>query len=282
MSDIGQPERVTQNRVVQLFQKQLGYTYYGDWQDRTGNSNIEKEYLLSWLIEQGVDPSMANNAIRKFKQSASMGDGKKLYHANKEVYGLLRYGVKVAQGQGENSKTIWLIDWKNFENNDFAIAEEVSIKGEHTKRPDIVLYVNGIALGVIELKRASVGVERGIQQNLDNQKKNFIRDFFSTLQLVMAGNDSQGLRYGTIGTKEKHYTSWKEETPVYNPDLDDHSKKHLSLIAKLSQHLQKEKREYVLSKQLLRSGTDVGALVREAEHGESRADIIKTTKANIN
>ncbi|MFC1750128.1 type I restriction endonuclease subunit R, partial [Pseudomonadota bacterium] len=94
--------------------------------------------------------------------------------------------------------------------------------------PDIVLYVNGIALGVIELKRASVSVTEGIRQNLDNQKKTFIRDFFSTMQLVMAGNDAEGLRYGTIETPEKHYYSWKEENPAYNPEVDDSSKKHLS------------------------------------------------------
>ncbi|HEY8037150.1 MAG TPA: type I restriction endonuclease [Methylobacter sp.] len=148
MSTIGQRERATQKRVVKLFQDQLGYTYYGDWQDRADNSNIEQAYLRSWLSKQGVDETMAANAIRKFKQAAGMGDGKKLYHANKEVYSLLRYGVKVSQGQGENTKTVWLVDWNNPLNNDFAIAEEVSVKGQNSKRPDIVLYVNGIALGV--------------------------------------------------------------------------------------------------------------------------------------
>ncbi|GAA7967549.1 HsdR family type I site-specific deoxyribonuclease [Helicobacter pylori] len=91
------------------------------------------------------------------------------------------------------------------------MAEEVSVKGSNTKRPDMVLYVNGIALGVLELKNSSVSVESAIRQNLDNQKKDFIRDFFKTIQLVMAGNESQGLRYGVIETKEKYYFSWKEE-----------------------------------------------------------------------
>jgi type I restriction enzyme R subunit len=229
MSTIGQRERATQNRVVKLFQNQLGYTYYGDWQDRADNSNIEQAYLRSWLGKQGVDETMATNAIRKFKQAAGMGDGKKLYHANKDVYSLLRYGVKVSQGQGENTKTVWLVDWNKPLNNDFAIAEEVSVKGQNSKRPDIVLYVNGIALGVIELKRSSVSVTEGIRQNLDNQKLTFIRDFFTTMQLMMAGNDTEGLRYGTIETSEKHYYSWKEENPTYNPDVDDRSKKHLSV-----------------------------------------------------
>jgi len=214
MSDIGQRERVTQNRVVKFFQNQLEYDYYGDWQDRADNSNIEEVYLRPWLIKQGVDEGLIRNAIRQFKQAATMGDGKKLYHSNKAVYGLLRYGVKVRNGQGEQTQTVWLIDWGNPHNNDFAIAEEVSVKGEHIKRPDIVLYVNGIALGVIELKRSSVSVTEGIRQNLDNQKKTFIRDFFSTMQLVMAGNDTEGLRYGTIETSEKHYYKWKEENPI--------------------------------------------------------------------
>jgi type I restriction enzyme, R subunit len=231
MSTIGQRERATQNRVVALFQNKslLDYQYYGDWQDRAGNSNIEEGYLRDWLTKQGVDDGLISNAIRQFKQAATMGDGKKLYHANKEVYSLLRYGVKVRQGQGENTKTVWLIDWNNPLNNAFAIAEEVSVKGENTKRPDIVIYVNGIALGVIELKRSSVSVTEGIRQNLDNQKKTFIRDFFGTMQLVMAGNDSEGLRYGTIETTEKHYYAWKEENPDYNAAVDDPSKKHLSV-----------------------------------------------------
>ncbi|BBB26815.1 type I restriction endonuclease subunit R [Amphritea japonica] len=229
MSAVGQRERATQNRVVKLFQNQLDYQYYGDWQKRVDNSNIEESYLRDWLGKQGVESGLITDALRQLKRAAAMGDGKKLYHANNSVYGLLRYGVKVRQTQGGQTQTVWLIDWQQPQNNEFAIAEEVSIKGEHTKRPDIVLYVNGIALGVIELKRSSVSVTEGIRQNLDNQKKTFIRDFFSTMQLVMAGNDTEGLRYGTIETSEKHYYRWKEENPAYNPELDDRSKKHFSL-----------------------------------------------------
>lgn len=230
MAKVGEVERITQNRIVKLFQSHLDYTYYGNWQDRRNNSNIEEHYLRQWLAAQYINEKLITNALRKLKQAAGMGDGKKLYYANKEVYSLLRYGVKVSAGQGENTKTVWLIDWKNPRNNDFAIAEEVSVKGKNTKRPDIVLYVNGIALGIIELKRASVGVEKGIQQNLDNQKATFIRDFFSTMQLVMAGNDTQGLRYGTVETTEKHYYGWKEENAAFNPGLDDRTKKYTSVF----------------------------------------------------
>ena len=105
-----------------------------------------------------------------------------LYDANREVYGLLRYGVKVKPDVGEQNVTVWLIDWANPDNNDFAIAEEVTVFGVNDKRPDIVLYVNGIAIGVLELKRSIVSVTEGIRQNLDSQKKEFIRPFFTTVQ----------------------------------------------------------------------------------------------------
>jgi type I restriction enzyme R subunit len=60
---------------------------------------------------------------------------------------------KVKERSRDNYITVHLIDWKNWENNDFAIAEEVTIKGKKKKRPDVVIYVNGIALGVLETKR---------------------------------------------------------------------------------------------------------------------------------
>ena len=210
MSDIGQIERLTQNRIVKLFRDQLGYQYLGNWHDRESNSNIEKALLSTWLTRQGVSETLIKRAFRELELACALGDGKHLYDANKAVYSLLRYGIKVKEGAGEQNQTVYLIDWANPHHNDFAIAEEVSIKGENKKRPDIVMYVNGIALGVLELKRSSVSVGEGIRQNLDNQKKAFIRNFFTTMQLVMAGNDTEGLRYGTIETSEKHYYQWKE------------------------------------------------------------------------
>ena len=118
--------------------------------------------------------------------------------------------MKVQPDVGENNVTVWLIDWANPVNNDFAIAEEVTVIGENTKRPDLVMYVNGIAMGVLELKRSTVSVSEGIRQNLDSQRKEFIRPFYSTVQLVMAGNETEGLRYGVIETPEKKWLRWKE------------------------------------------------------------------------
>src|SRR5712692_851094 len=215
MSTVGQKERATQNRVVKLFREQLGYKYLDNWEDRPDNSNIEKSFLHPFLKRQGYSDTLISKALYELNKVA--GDQtRSLYDINKAVYGLLRYGVQVKPDAGENTRTVWLIDWKNPLKNDFAIAEEVTVKGEHSKRPDVVLYVNGIALGVLELKRSVVSVSEGIRQNLDNQKKIFIQPFFTTMQLIMAGNDTEGLRYGVIETAEKYYLTWKEESEIEN------------------------------------------------------------------
>lgn len=223
-SQVGQIERATQQRVVKLFRETLGYDYLDDWTDRIGNSNIEVDLLRKFLKKQGYNDTLITKALHQLSKVA--GDQtKSLYDINSSVYGLLRYAVKVKEDIGENTQDVYLIDWKNPLNNHFAIAEEVTVKGAdakaNTKRPDIVLYVNGIALGVLELKRSIVSVSEGIRQNLDNQKKIFIQPFFTTMQLVMAGNDTEGVRYGTIQTPEKYYLTWKQDSNIENL-LDRH------------------------------------------------------------
>lgn len=213
MVGIGELERKTQKRVVQFFQDHLDYDYLGDWHDRDGNSHIERGLLTNWLSAQGHSATVIARALREIDIACTIGGGKTLYDANKALYSLLRYGVKVKDEGQDQNQTVWLINWDEVDRNHFAIAEEVSIKGENTKRPDVVIYVNGLALGVIELKRSSVSVSEGIRQNISNQDGQFIRDFFTTMQFCFAGNDTEGLRYGTIGTPEKHYYQWKEDTP---------------------------------------------------------------------
>lgn len=209
MSGVGQIERVTQNRIVKLFAEKLGYTYLGDWHDRI-NSNVEEVYLKSYLSKKGYSDVLITRAIEKLLKTVG-NQVDKLYYVNKDVYSLLRYGARVKENPSDNNQTVQFIDFDDVYSNDFYIAEEVSITGENKKRPDIVLYVNGIALGVIELKRSTVGIAEGIRQNLDNQTGNFIKPFFHTMQLIMAGNDTEGLKYGTIETTEKYYLTWKED-----------------------------------------------------------------------
>ena len=210
MNAIGEREIFAQQRVVEFFRDALGYAYLGNWTSRPDNSNVERERLSAWLKGQGHNDRIIDKALHELGKAVALGGGRTLYDANKEVYGLLRYGVKVQPDVGEQHVTVWLIDWENPSNNDFAVAEEVTVSGENTKRSDIVLHVNGIALGVLELKRSIVSVAEGIRQNLDNQKREFIQPFFSTAQLVMAGNETEGLRYSVIETPEKYWLRWKD------------------------------------------------------------------------
>ena len=223
MNKVGALERITQNRVVKLFQHQLEYRYLGNWEKRSNNSNIEEGILREYLAKKGYSQTLIDKALYELKKTAT-DQTKSLYDINQEVYGLLRYGVKVKENVGENNQTVWLINWENPLQNDFAIAEEVAIAGDDNgnKRPDLVIYINGIALGVLELKRSKIFVSEGIRQNLDNQKPEFIKSFFHTMQLVMAGNDTEGLRYGTIETPEKYYLTWKEDPDFGQPvDSDE-------------------------------------------------------------
>ncbi|MYH83319.1 HsdR family type I site-specific deoxyribonuclease [Candidatus Poribacteria bacterium] len=211
MNTVGEREIRTQERVIAFFTDALGYTYLGNWQDNSKeNSNILREELADWLRRQGYDNDIIAKTLDQLQKSAAVGGTRGLYEANRDVYERLRYSVNVQPDVGEHRVPVKLIDWENPLNNDFGIAEEVTLEGEHTKRPDLVLYINGIAIGVLELKRTIVSVSEGIRQNLNNQKAEFIGWFFTTVQLVMAGSESQGLRYGVIETPEKHWLRWKE------------------------------------------------------------------------
>lgn len=136
---------------------------------------------------------------------------KSLYERNQGVYSYLRYGIEVDAEFGKPKETVWLINWKNAEKNHFAIAEEVTLKGGHERRPDLVLYINGLAIGTIELKKSNTSIGEGINQSLSNQSDVFNAWFYSTIQFVFAGSDSEGLQYGTIKTPQKYFLKWKED-----------------------------------------------------------------------
>jgi type I restriction enzyme, R subunit len=210
MSDIGKSERATQKRVVALFRDELKYRYLGEWSDREGNSNVEEELLSDWLTKKGYSEAQISAALRRLRTEAD-NRNRTLYGNNEAVYALLRYGVPVKIEASKVTETVHLIDWEKRENNDFAIAEEVTLTGGLERRPDLVLYLNGIAIGVIELKNSRVSIGDGIRQLLSNQQKEFNQWFFSTVQIVFAANDSEGLQFGTIVTEEKYFLKWKED-----------------------------------------------------------------------
>lgn len=223
-SHIGEPERSVQNRLLALFKEKLKYEYLGNYEYRTCNRNIESKLLFDYLMStKKWSGDEAKRAITKLEKEAYCTP-QNMQEKNEKVYSLLRYGVNVSPDVGTKKITVNLIDWEHPDKNQFYIAEEVTINSStpdsFTKRPDLVIYVNGIALAVMELKRSKVSVHDGIRQTIGNQQENFIRPFFSTVQLLFAGNDSQGLYYGVIDTPEKFWLRWKEPDVSIPNELD--------------------------------------------------------------
>ena len=169
MNPIGQLERATQKRVIALFRDELGFRFLGDWTDRDGNSNIEEGLLTANLTRRGYTPAEISAAIYRLRTEAD-NHNRNLYGNNQAVYSLLRYGVQVKTDAGRDTETVHLIDWQAPEQNDFAIAEEVTLRGNYERRPDLVLYLNGIAIGMLELKNSRVSIGDGIRQGLSNQQ----------------------------------------------------------------------------------------------------------------
>lgn len=223
-SHIGEPERSVQNRLLALFKEKLKYEYLGNYEYRTCNRNIERKLLFDYLMStKKWSGDEAKRAIAILEKEAYCTP-QNMQEKNEKVYSLLRYGVNVSPDVGTKKITVNLIDWEHPDKNQFYIAEEVTINSStpdsFTKRPDLVIYVNGIALAVMELKRSKVSVHDGIRQTIGNQQENFIRPFFSTVQLLFAGNDSQGLYYGVIDTPEKFWLRWKEPDASIPNELD--------------------------------------------------------------
>jgi type I restriction enzyme, R subunit len=169
MSHMSKSERATQNRVRALLRDELRYDNLGNWADRGDrNSHIEEQLLTRHLAAryspaQTAQTAKAAKALHKLRTEARHPN-RALAANNEAVYALLRYGVPVQAEAGRPHETVQLIDWADAEKNHFAFAEEVTLSGGHERRPDIVLYLNGIAIGGLELKNSRVSVGEGIRQ----------------------------------------------------------------------------------------------------------------------
>ncbi|OOE44004.1 DEAD/DEAH box helicase [Salinivibrio kushneri] len=169
-----------------------------------------KTYPLS---EKAIDNLIAEVC------SPALNEG--LLTANERLYNHLLYGISVTEfvDGKKASPTVALIDWQNPANNSFVFTEEFSVtrtSGVESRRPDIVCFVNGIPLVVIEAKRpdgnAKKGptIDEGISQSLRNQRHDEIPLLFAYSQLILSINGNEG-RYGTCGTPAKFWSAWREE-----------------------------------------------------------------------
>ena len=161
---------------------------------------------------KGYHFSEANiqEAIQKIKNVKYDG----LQKTNEVIYDLITLGTALEQTVEGNSKSFNLnyIDWKTLSNNVFHVVPEFSVernRSVETARPDIVLFVNGIPLAVIECKSPKVEVEQAVSQNIRNQGDEYIPKLFTYVQLVM-GVNKNAAQYATAGTPAKFWGVWKE------------------------------------------------------------------------
>ena len=189
---------VVMKPVLERVLRQRRFEFKGEW------------YPLS---DQAVD-----QVIREVT-TPSMAQG--LMDANQAVYDKLTLGITVTEfiGGKKAQPTIHLIDWEHLEHNEFHVTEEMDVlsaQGTHTRRPDVVAFVNGIPLAVIEAKRAASGnpnknrVEEGVSQHLRNQKNDEIPYLYAFAQLLFSISRNDG-RYGTTHTPAKFWSRWVDE-----------------------------------------------------------------------
>ncbi len=236
MSDyIVRPERVYQNNLVKFFKDKLGYEYLGNLQYPKDNSSFKiggsnspviEDELRKFLVGGGkYSDYQINEAIAEIKREATRRDNRigALSAANNVLYETLISHIAIQPDPESPHENVCLFDFDNPEANNFAIAEEVSYTDPLTGsscRPDLVVYINGIAVVVIELKRSTVSLEEGIKQNLSNET-HLIPSFFTTVQFTVAASDANGLKYGTILTPFKFWCPWKRDHQEVGKPLTD-------------------------------------------------------------
>jgi len=150
------------------------------------------------------------SAIQKLKNVRYGG----LQKTNEEIYDLITLGTSLEQTIGGDSKSFTLnyIDWQNPAANTFHVTAEFPVersRGTETARPDIVLFVNGIPLAVIECKAPSVDVEQAVSQTIRNQGEEYIPRLFIYVQIALAVNKNDA-RYATAGTAKEFWGVWRE------------------------------------------------------------------------
>jgi len=216
----------------------LGYTFIppSDCEALRGNSLVTEKkstyqvvllpVMRAFLAKQafpfaGKQHKLSKAAIDKVMHELNPAMNLGLKAANEKIYNALMYGVSVTEfiDGKKASPTIKLIDWHNIENNQFHFTEELVVQnaeGTGNRIPDIVCFVNGLPLVIIEAKRPDSNKEGkstnagAISQHIRNQGQAEVPHLYAYSQLLLAINGHEGL-YATCGTPEKFWAKWKEE-----------------------------------------------------------------------
>lgn len=220
-------DNISQIPALELLQK-LGYVYLGQEEavrERGGrlagvlleNVLIEQLRKINFIRCKGREyPFSEGNilaAVQALKDVADDG----LVQTNEKVYDLLTLGRAMPQAIDGDVKSFQLdyIDWKHPENNIYHVVEEFVVErsgSRETRRPDLVLFVNGIPLAVIECKRPDLKdpIGQAVSQQIRNQQQDQIPRLFHYAQLLLAVSKNEA-KYATVGTPAKFWAGWKED-----------------------------------------------------------------------
>lgn len=216
----------SQRPAIEVLQK-LGYKYISEEENKNLRHNILTDVIFKDILAKKLN-EINNYEYKgeKYKFSAStIGQAIKdlnedlvtgLISTNEKIYDLLTLGKSYQENMVDGTKRsfdIKYIDFEHPENNDFYVTEEFSVlrmNGKDYARPDIVLFVNGIPLAVIECKDTSVPIIQAISQNIRNQKPDYIPQLFKFIQIIMAANKNE-TKYATCGTPDKFWSTWNEQ-----------------------------------------------------------------------
>lgn len=216
----------SQRPAIEVLQK-LGYKYISEEENKKLRNYILTDVIFKDMLAKKLNEiNSYEYKGEKYKFSAStigqaMADLNEdlvtgLISTNERIYDLLTLGKSYQENMVDGTKRsfdIKYIDFEHPENNDFYVTEEFSVlrmNGKDYARPDIVLFVNGIPLAVIECKDASVPIIQAISQNIRNQKPDYIPQLFKFIQIVMAANKNE-TKYATCGTPDKFWSTWNEQ-----------------------------------------------------------------------
>lgn len=216
----------SQRPAIEVLQK-LGYKYISEEENKKLRNYILTDVIFKDILAKKLNEiNSYEYKGEKYKFSAStIGQAIKdlnedlvtgVISTNEKIYDLLTLGKSYQENMIDGTKRsfdIKYIDFEHPENNDFYVTEEFSVlrmNGKDYARPDIVLFVNGIPLAVIECKDASVPIIQAISQNIRNQKPDYIPQLFKFIQIVMAANKNE-TKYATCGTPDKFWSTWNEQ-----------------------------------------------------------------------
>ena len=216
----------SQRPAIEVLQK-LGYKYISEEENKKLRNYILTDVIFKDTLAKKLNEinsyeykgekykfpaSTIGQAIKDLNEDLVTG----LISTNEKIYDLLTLGKSYQENMIDGTKRsfdIKYIDFEHPENNDFYVTEEFTVlrmNGKDYARPDIVLFVNGIPLAVIECKDASVPIIQAISQNIRNQKPDYIPQLFKFIQIVMAANKNE-TKYATCGTPDKFWSTWNEQ-----------------------------------------------------------------------